>query len=401
MFRDDKVVRKKKMRSVELFCGAGGLAIGLQQAGFAHEALYERDHNCCQNIASNIEKGCKFTKHWKIFECDVRDIHWKSLGINQGELDLLSGGPPCQPFSIGGVSKAHGDERDMFPEAVRAVSNLQPKAFLFENVQGLLRPAFSSYFKYILLQLAWPSLVCKPDQSWEQHLHDLEVHDQACHCRGEYRVSFRLYNAADFGVPQVRQRVFIAGIRSDLNMDPELPEPTHAREVLLYSKWVDGSYWQRHGLKRPTVSDINIKAMNKVIRFVKDNPDIKPWRTTRDAIHDLPDPVTCEENPYNSHVFRAGAKAYAGHTGSVLDAPSKTIKAGVHGVPGGENMVTLDDGSLRYFTVRESARIQTFPDDYHFNSSWTESMRQIGNAVPVSLASAAGATIYAQLEGSL
>lgn len=385
------------LRSLELFCGAGGLALGLGQAGFAHEGLFERNADCCRNIADNIQRGCPLTENWKIFRRDVREINWLEMGCKAGELALISGGPPCQPFSVGGRAKACDDERDMFPEAVRAVRQLQPQAFVFENVQGLLRPAFASYFKYILLQLAWPSLVRKPDQSWEQHLHDLEVHDQACHCRGEYRVSYRLYNAADFGVPQVRQRVFITGIRADLNMAPELPEPTHAKEALLYSKWIDGSYWQRHGLKKPNVSDINIKAMNKVIRFVKDNPDIKPWRTTRDAVHDLPDPVTCGENPYNSHVFRAGAKAYAGHTGSILDAPSKTIKAGVHGVPGGENMITLDDGSMRYFTVRESARIQTFPDDYHFHSSWTESMRQIGNAVPVRLAAAVGRTIFSVL----
>jgi DNA (cytosine-5)-methyltransferase 1 len=83
--------------------------------------------------------------------------------------------------------------------------------------------------------------------------------------------------------------------------------------------------------------------------------------------------------------LQQGAKQYVGHTGSLLDEPSKTIKAGGHGVPGGENMIVLDDGSVRYYTVREAARIQTFPDDYFFPCSWTESMRQIGNAVPVKL----------------
>lgn len=90
---------------------------------------------------------------------------------------------------------------------------------------------------------------------------------------------------------------------------------------------------------------------------------------------------------------------YAGHSGSKLDEPSKTIKAGAHGVPGGENMVVLDDGSVRYYTVRESARIQTFPDDYLFSASWTESMRQIGNAVPVKLARAVGDSVITQMKG--
>ncbi|MDR2047245.1 MAG: DNA cytosine methyltransferase [Clostridiales bacterium] len=88
---------------------------------------------------------------------------------------------------------------------------------------------------------------------------------------------------------------------------------------------------------------------------------------------------------------------YVGHSGSVLDEPSKTIKAGAHGVPGGENMLTLDDGSIRYYTVRESARVQTFPDKYIFHGSWTESMRQIGDAVPVKLANIIGESVASQI----
>ena len=103
-------------------------------------------------------------------------------------------------------------------------------------------------------------------------------------------------------------------------------------------------------------------------------------------------------SPYHNHEFRPGAKVYTGHSGSLLDEPSKAIKAGAHGVPGGENMIVLDDGSVRYYTVRESARIQTFPDEYVFSSSWTESMRQIGNAVPVKLAHIVGASIYDKME---
>jgi DNA (cytosine-5)-methyltransferase 1 len=101
---------------------------------------------------------------------------------------------------------------------------------------------------------------------------------------------------------------------------------------------------------------------------------------------------------FHNHEYRPGARTYAGHSGSVLDEPSKTIKAGAHGVPGGENMIVLDDGSIRYYTVRESARIQTFPDDYLFSASWTESMRQIGNAVPVKLATVVGKSVYEQME---
>jgi DNA (cytosine-5)-methyltransferase 1 len=117
-------------------------------------------------------------------------------------------------------------------------------------------------------------------------------------------------------------------------------------------------------------------------------------------LHDLPDP---ERQPtastkHSNHRFQPGAKSYPGHTGSPLDEPAKTLKAGVHGVPGGENMLLRPDGTVRYFTVRESARLQTFPDDYCFTSSWTEAMRQIGNAVPVTLANLIGNNVADKLE---
>jgi DNA (cytosine-5)-methyltransferase 1 len=101
-----------------------------------------------------------------------------------------------------------------------------------------------------------------------------------------------------------------------------------------------------------------------------------------------------------NHIFQDGAKAYPGHTGSYIDEPAKTLKAGVHGVPGGENMVRRADGSVRYFTVRESARLQTFPDNYRFHGAWTECMRQLGNAVPVELARQVGVSVAEHLKAA-
>jgi DNA (cytosine-5)-methyltransferase 1 len=123
-----------------------------------------------------------------------------------------------------------------------------------------------------------------------------------------------------------------------------------------------------------------------------------PWATVRDAVSDLPDP---EQNPRNgvpNHVFNSGARSYPGHTGSPLDQPAKTLKAGDHGVPGGENMLCRPDGSVRYFTVREAARLQTFPDDFVFQGSWSESMRQLGNAVPVRLGEVVAESVAQTLE---
>ena len=98
-----------------------------------------------------------------------------------------------------------------------------------------------------------------------------------------------------------------------------------------------------------------------------------------------------------NHRLQSGAKSYVGHTGSPLDLPAKTLKAGDHGVPGGENMLVNPDGSVRYFTVRESARLQTFPDGFYFHGSWTETMRQLGNAVPVLLARTVAASVAEKL----
>ena len=117
----------------------------------------------------------------------------------------------------------------------------------------------------------------------------------------------------------------------------------------------------------------------------------------RDAIWGLPDPRTKDANKFLNHRFQAGAKAYPGHTGSPLDLPSKTLKAGDHGVPGGENMIVQDDGTLRYLTIREAARLQTFPDGYQFHGSWTETMRQLGNAVPVMLARVVASSVAEKL----
>ena len=120
--------------------------------------------------------------------------------------------------------------------------------------------------------------------------------------------------------------------------------------------------------------------------------DLLPWSTVRDALADLPPPYSrsikrnVKSNRVTAHFAQPGAKAYKGHTGSPLDEPAKTLKAGVHGVPGGENMLRFHDGQVRYFTVRECARLQTFPDDFEFHGSWTETMRQLGNAVPTELA---------------
>lgn len=383
--------------SIELFCGTGGLALGLQKAGFHHKALYEWDKDSCDNIKANIAAGFNGIADWCVHQSDVRTVSYDGL---TGKINMISGGPPCQPFSLGGKAQAYNDKRDMFPEAVRAVREIMPEVFIFENVKGLLRKSFSLYFSYIILQLTYPSIVKPQGMSWEDHRALLEQHHTSNHHSDcEYNVVFRLLNAADYGVPQLRHRVVIVGFRKDIDAHWSFPKPTHSKEALLYSKWVTGDYWSQHNIPMPKENPLSKQTMRNICEAVEDcESPLLPWQTTRDAIGDLPDPQSEDACAFDNHIFRAGAKIYPGHSGSVLDEPSKTIKAGAHGVPGGENMLVLDNGDVRYYTVRESARIQTFPDDYRFVASWTESMRQIGNAVPVKLAEAVGRSVYAHLK---
>lgn len=371
------------MKSIELFAGAGGIALGTAAAGFKHEAVYELNRNACDTIRKNKSLG---SIDWPLISGDVCD---HSFADFQG-VDLVSGGPPCQPFSIGGKHRGQSDKRNLFPEVVRAVRETQPKAVLVENVKGLLRPAFAQFFEYVVLQLTYPELVQRKTEDWTNHLARLEQFHTKGRQRGlHYNVVFQCLNSADYGVPQKRERVFIVAFREDIPANWSFPLPTHNRAALLHSKWITGEYWDRHKVVRRPARPANIDRHS----FVTTG---KPWHTVRDAISDLPDPKKSNDVPNHKH--NPGARVYGGHTGSPLDEPAKTLKAGDHGVPGGENMLAYPNGKVRYFTVRESARLQTFPDNYVFEGSWTETMRQLGNAVAVDVASMVAAKIRDTLE---
>lgn len=384
------------MRSVELFAGAGGLGMGLHRAGFHPETVVERDSYCCDTIRENQLFRHPLVRDWPLAQGDVRGVDFRPF---EGRLDLISGGPPCQPFSMGGKHQAHGDARDMFPEAIRAIREARPRAFVFENVKGLTRASFRNYFEYIRLQLQHPEVVARLDEDWADHLARLERHHT--HGRREglhYRVVTRLLNAANHGVPQRRERVLFVGFRDDLDLEWAFPLETHSADALLWEQYGDGSYWDRHEVARadrPSDPVLRQRAAR-----LAGKPNTAAWRTARDALVGLPDPEHERDasRAVTNHRFQAGARSYPGHTGSPLDEPAKTLKAGVHGVPGGENMLAKPDGTVRYLTVRESARLQTFPDDYVFHGSWSETMRQLGNAVPVRLAEIVGRDVARMLK---
>jgi len=308
---------------------------------------------------------------------------------------------PCQPFSLGGRHRAYDDARDMFPQAVRAVREARPRAFVFENVKGLTRASFLSYFEYVKLQLEHPELVARRDEEWEDHLRRLEQHHTSTKRPGlHYQVVTKLLNSANYGVPQKRERVLFVGFRDDVDARWSLGAGDYTQEALVWDQ-VFGDYWERHGVaKKDRVLEGRALQISKRLSKME-RPEGLPWRTIRDEIGNLPDPEMAPfPNSVSDHRFQPNAKVYPGHTGSYIDEPSKTLKAGVHGVPGGENMLRRADGSVRYFTVREGARIQTFPDGYKFHGAWSECMRQLGNAVPAGLARTVGKSVAERLNDS-
>lgn len=373
------------MRSAELFAGCGGLAMGTSLAGFRHELMAEFDHDAVETVRYNRSNGVEHVAHWPMERIDVRDIDW----FSHTGLDLISGGPPCQPFGIGGKKMGQSDARDMWPEAIRAVREGHPRAFMFENVRNLAGPRFRPYLEWIVAHLERPSITRRPGESLVDHTIRLRSSDSA----PEYRTCWQVVNAADLGAPQIRHRVIIFGIRADVGAVPVPMPPTHSRDRLLWEQYVTGTYWDRHGLKRranPTRRDDARRVA--MLRTAGVEPKGAPWTTVRDALLNLGEP-----NGDRDHVAQHGARVYPGHTGSPLDLPAKALKAGDHGVPGGENMMVRDDGSVRYFTKREAARLVGLPDTFSFPRSWSESMRQMGNAVPVQLALAAGRNVIAHL----
>jgi DNA (cytosine-5)-methyltransferase 1 len=375
------------MLSAELFVGCGGLALGLSRAGFRPQLMAEWDADAVATVLHNKGRRIDHVGAWPIARQDVRDIDWTPLA---DALANLAGGPPCQPFGIGGKKAGEADARDMWPEAIRAVRQARPESFLFENVRNLAGPRFAPYLEWILESLRRPDVQRRKSETREGHIVRMRRSTSAA----AYEVAYQVVNAADYGAPQVRNRVIITGIRARLDTSLTDLRPTHSRDRLLWDQWVTGDYWRRHGMKPPKDALEGRDAPTVArLRRSKVVPEGSPWITIRDAIAGL-GPPTGRSN----HVFRDGARVYSGHTGSPIDMPSKALKAGDHGVPGGENMIRFLDGSVRYLTAREAARLVGLPDDYEFPRSWTESMRQMGNAVPTQLAEAAGRHVRAALE---
>lgn len=370
--------------SIELFTGGGGLARAMHEVGFRHLLVNEVERRSAETLRVNgavhydadRSEPAKLTDPWPLIEGDVREVDFQRW---EGRVDVVAGGVPCQPWSLGGAHKGYDDPRNLWPELFRCVRETRPRAVIAENVKGLLRPSFKPYYDYILRELAAPFEKRVGGEDWGDHdarlVRALRVKRDPTE---RYDVKYLLVNAADYGVPQVRWRVFVIAFRRDLGLsDWEFPTPSHSSGALRQAQ-IDGSYWAQHGLPQ--------RGADPTMRAPLSD-GLARWRTLRDAIHDLPTPFgDRDEHPdWLHHYGWPGARQYPGHTPNDLDRPAKTVKAGVHGVPGGESVLRLDNGGIRYMTVREVARAMTFPDTWRLAGPRGEQMRQLGNAVPVRL----------------
>lgn len=283
---------KFDVQVLDLFAGCGGLALGFESVGF-ETVGFESDSDCCKSYKLNLDSKCHEIK--------------LEIETDLPKAEIVIGGPPCQPFSVGGEQKGLQDSRDGFPIFIQAIKTIQPQIFLIENVRGLLYKN-KGYFDEI-----------------RQSLRDLG-----------YIVDYKLINAANYGIPQKRQRVFIVGHRGGYKFPFKQQKIVTAGEALG---------------ELATSSPLNAKFLTKsmdeyVARYEKASNCITP----RD-LH--------------------------------LDQPARTLTCrNLAGATGDMMRIKLADGQRRRLSIREAARLQTFPDWFEFQGSETSQFNQIGNAVP-------------------
>lgn len=322
--------------SVELFAGAGGLALGMHMAGFHHVLLNEMDGMACRTLKRNHPE-------WNVLEGDIHQVDFTPL---RGMVDFLSGGFPCQAFSYAGKKGGLNDTRGtLFFEMARAIREIQPKVFMGENVKGLLS-------------------------------HDdgrtLEVIRNAIAELGYTLVEPRVLKAIMYQVPQKRERLILIAIRNDIagRVQFHWPEP-YRRVMTLRDAFFQGDLFD-HDVP---VSDGQTYPAKKA-RVMAMVPEGGDWR-------DLP---VKEQKEYMGGSFYLGG----GKTGMArrlsMDEPSLTLTC----APAQKQTERCHPIETRPLTVREYARIQTFPDNWQFEGNMTDQYKQIGNAVPVNLAYAIG-----------
>jgi len=325
-----------------LLSGAGGLTLGLKSAGFEVAAAVELNRDAMDTFWAHSPNAIHFNE-------DVRGIDFTPF---RGKVPFVSGGPPCQPFSLGGLRKAQKDKRDMIPEFIRCLSEVRPDAFIMENVPGLLTKHTRSYFDSALSQ----------------------------HSALGFKLNWAVLNAADYGVPQKRKRLFILGSRTTFL---RFPRPTHG----------EGSAKQR-------IASSQILKANPVgepptcpVRFAK-YPDLRPSPYAGQIYNGGGRPID-PNGP--CHTVLASSGGYKTHW---VDTKNVAPVYHAHLLNGGKPW-TGDVPGARRLTVEECARIQTFPLGMTFVGSRSSRYKQVGDAVPPTLAETLGKAVYFQLAGRI
>ena len=327
------------MKTIEMCAGAGGQAIGLHEAGFSHEVLIEIDHHASETLRLNSKlHGLGWDN---IIEGDLKHFAEHEAEKYKRQIDLLAGGVPCPPFSKAGMQLGSDDERDLFPTALEMVRKVQPKAVMLENVPGLLEDKFKDYRTDIsnaLLKMGYLS-------------------------------DWKLHQASDFGVPQLRPRVILVAMKPEYFQHFHWPLPLETKpktvgealyDLMAANGWEGVDQWKKRANKiAPTLVGGSKKH---------GGPDLGPTRAKRQwqelgvNAHRV---ANCDETP------GAGFNGVFKRDGSIQ--------------PGCEGMPLLN--------VRMAARIQGFPDHWQFFGGKTHAYRQVGNAFPAPVAKAVGQQI--------
>lgn len=298
-----------QLTSLEMCAGAGGQALGLEQAGFDHEVLVELESPACATLRLNRPS-------WNVVEGDLRTFD----GSKYKGVDLVAGGVPCPPFSKAGKQLGASDERDLFPEAIRLVDECRPQAVMLENVRGLMDAVFEDYRSKVEKQLV----------------------------KLGYKPGWKLLNASDYGVSQLRPRVVFVGIRKDLASEFSWPTPSAdpaptvgalLHDLMASKGWKGAELWKAQA---STIAPTLVGGSKK-----HGGPDLGPTRAKR---------------------------AWA--------------SLGVDGMGIWDEAPEQDFLGMPRLTTRMAARIQGFPDDWQFFGRKTAAYRQIGNAFPPPVAAA-------------
>lgn len=335
----EKEMETKPLRpytSIELFAGAGGLALGMSKAGFRHVLLSEIDHDACATLLKN-------RPDWHVAEGDVHKLDFKKYS---GKIDLLTGGFPCQAFSYAGLKGGFADTRGtLFFELARAVNEVKPKVFMCENVKGLAS---------------------------HDHGKTLAVIKNAIKELGYTLVEPRVLKAVKYMVPQKRERIILVAIRNDLadKVQFHWPAPYH-RIMTLRDAFYKGELYDTDVPQ--SIGQVYPAKKQKVLAMVPQGGD---WRNLPQAV--------AREYMGGSYLLGGGKTGMARRLS--LDEPSLTLTCS----PAQKQTERCHPLETRPLTVREYARIQTFPDEWQFTGNMASQYKQIGNAVPINFAWAIG-----------